>query len=158
MYASKALAAIHHKLFSWTGLDPQHQEWFFNKHLQGFWGVLLNTKTTDKQDVVRNFLCPVLGTHLDSYEACITEDFIHTVNILDFHSRHGGKKAHLGLGPLAIAKRDQNIVQAYNDSAAAKDRAGVTTTSDILNQRLDNPMLPKFPDDFQNLLQRIKVT
>ena len=92
MYPSKALAVTQHKLFGWTGLGPQHQEWFFNEHLQDFWGVLLNTKPTNKREGVRNFICPVLATHLDSYEACITEDFIHTVSILDFHPRHAGKK------------------------------------------------------------------
>ena len=112
MYASKALAATQHKVFGWTGLDPQHQEWVFNKHLQGFGGVLFNVKASDKQEVVRNFLWSVLATFLDSYEACITEDFIHIVSILDFHPRYGGKKENLRLGPLAFAKRDQNIIQA----------------------------------------------
>ena len=131
----------------------------FRQTPPGLLGVLLNTKATDKQEVVRNFLCPVLATHLDSYEAYITEGFIHTVSILDFYSRHGGKKAHLGLGPLTFAKRDQNIIQTYyNDSVAATDMASVTTSSDILNQGLDNPMLPKSLDGLQNLLQRMKIT
>ena len=144
-------------LLGWAGVDFQHMDFFLYEYLDGFWGKLLSsTNKTAKRNLIEQILKPALTAADPGFHGCLTEDFFTTIMNQDFVPQVSTpKKSHLGLGPLAFARRDLQVISDHANHNKYTNEATHVTATDLQHRRLDTPVPPDNPDECINLLQRM---